>query len=107
LIKRRRLDLWELPLIVMDKTLYDRHYMGLRPEQAWLSIKGLLDKIRAVGGVFTLLWHPTLVDEVSFPGWTFIFRRVLEYGVRNQAFIGPPRDVLTMRERQTRALDEQ
>jgi len=107
LLARCVMDLWELPLIMMDKTLYDRHYMGLRPEQAWLSIKGLLDKTRAVGGVFTLLWHPTLVDEISFPGWTAIFRRVLEYGVRNQAFIGPPCDVLAMWERQTRALEEQ
>ena len=39
----------------MDRTLFS--YMGLSKEQALGEVEKLTDRCRAVGGVFTILWH--------------------------------------------------
>jgi hypothetical protein len=92
LVSRRVLDLWELPLTVMDRTLYDRHFCWMKPDDALQVICNLMDQVQALRGVFVMLWHPVLVDSLS--GWPPVFRRVLEYANKQRAFIGPPRDVL-------------
>jgi hypothetical protein len=56
----RELDVWELPLIVMDGTL--RQYRELSPAAARQRVRELADRCRAVEGTFTLLWHNSLVD---------------------------------------------
>jgi hypothetical protein len=55
--ENRRARLLEIPLIVMEQSLIRPQYMGLSPEESLAAVTGLLRKCRAVGGVFTLLWH--------------------------------------------------
>lgn len=52
---RQALKLRELPLVVMEGTLYD--YMGLTHEEANKSIMSLYAKCKIYQGSFTLLWH--------------------------------------------------
>jgi hypothetical protein len=49
------LDIVELPLIVMDATLF--YYMRLDPDIAFKICKDLIDQVKECQGVFTLLWH--------------------------------------------------
>jgi hypothetical protein len=51
----REASIIELPLIVMDGTLYQ--YMSLSAERAVAEVRSLLERCDTVGGVFTLLWH--------------------------------------------------
>jgi len=55
--ENRRGDLLEVPLILMDRTITSASYMGLTPEQSFATLKRLMSRCEAVGGVFTLLWH--------------------------------------------------
>lgn len=69
------LDLWEIPLIVMDSTLFDyRKYSYI---EAVNSIKSLKEEIMRFGGIFSLLWHNSYFDEVKFPGITSFYINIL------------------------------
>jgi len=60
----REANLIEIPLIVMDGTLL--HYMGLTPHESLEAVGELVARCRAVGGVFTLLWHnSSLMDSTA------------------------------------------
>ncbi|MFM1651934.1 polysaccharide deacetylase family protein [Brevibacillus sp. B_LB10_24] len=54
---RRALKLLERPLIVMEGTLLDEHYLHLSRKQAKREIDKLRNRCRQFGGDFTLLWH--------------------------------------------------
>lgn len=68
------LDVWEHPLIVMDRTLAD--YRRLTPDQAETRICELARRCKQVEGTFTLLWHNSSLTGEWEP-WGKIYRRVL------------------------------
>lgn len=47
----------ELPLLLMDNTLYNRNYLNLKPEQALAQIQPVIAEVKKFNGLFTLLWH--------------------------------------------------
>ena len=51
----RQADLLEIPLLVMDRTLFEK--MNLNAEMAVEAVSSLLARCKTVGGVFTMLWH--------------------------------------------------
>jgi len=55
--QNRRANLLEIPLVLMDRTLTSADYMGLTPEESLVTVKNLIRRCEAVGGVLTLLWH--------------------------------------------------
>jgi len=75
--ERRKLDLWEVPLTVMDGTLFDYQKLGL--DEAYERIRMLVDIVRNNGGVFVLLWHNSMLDEKKMPGIRGLYKRVLRY----------------------------
>jgi hypothetical protein len=62
----RMLSYWEIPLNVMDSTLFQ--YRKLTTKEAMSSIEGILDEIKKFNGVFTLLWHNSYLNEDDVPG---------------------------------------
>jgi hypothetical protein len=70
----REIDLWELPLLVMEQTL--SQHRGLSPADGEAAILALAQRCQLVGGTFTLLWHnSSLVDD--WQPWAAIYTRVL------------------------------
>lgn len=64
------------PFVVMDVTL--QQYMKQSPEEAIKTVFGLINKIREVGGVFTLLWHNESLSEFGpWKGWRNVFREII------------------------------
>ncbi|HKF45740.1 MAG TPA: polysaccharide deacetylase family protein [Terracidiphilus sp.] len=61
--ENRPADLLELPLIVMDRTLVIKEYMGKSPEESLSLFNDLKRRCAAVGGVMTLLWHNTCIGH--------------------------------------------
>lgn len=57
--QRRTLNLVEYPLIVMEASVLDQRYMGLKDDlpEAFNVMKDLKDKCKKYSGIFTLLWH--------------------------------------------------
>ncbi len=59
----REMRIFEAPLVAMDGTFFQ--YGELPPEKTVEAVLSLAEKTRLAGGVFTLLWHNTMVDEVD------------------------------------------
>ena len=60
------LPVWELPLIIQDGAMFN-HRKGMRLDKvkALEYIQMITEKVKEVGGILTLLWHPHLiVDEI-------------------------------------------
>jgi peptidoglycan/xylan/chitin deacetylase (PgdA/CDA1 family) len=73
----RTIDVWELPLNVMDVTLFE--YRKLDYTQALKSLESILDEVARFNGVFTLLWHNGYFDEAAGqPGLTNFYETLLE-----------------------------
>jgi hypothetical protein len=69
----RQSDLLEIPLLVMDRTLVVK--MKLEKAEALQAVGGLLARCKAVGGVFTLLWHN---DSFLEPAYREIYLSLLK-----------------------------
>jgi len=70
------MDTWEIPLTVMDVTLF--HYRKLTFRQALDSIRDLLEEVNKFNGVFVLLWHNGQNDEFMLPGITNFYLELLK-----------------------------
>ena len=51
------LNLKQIPLIVMETTLFSPKYMNMNAEEAILLIEQYKSTIKRLGGEFTILWH--------------------------------------------------
>lgn len=73
--QNREIDLWEVPLIVMDGTL--RNYRKLTAEQGEVRILEMARRCKQVEGTFTLLWHNSSLDREWLP-WARTYQQVVE-----------------------------
>ena len=76
-LANKQLDIWELPLAVMEGTLYD--YQGLLSVEVFSRIKKLVDVVKKHNGLFIILCHNSSLDEMFYPGWTSVYVEILEY----------------------------
>ena len=84
--RRKRLDIWEIPLVVMDGTLADKQYMNLNKEEALEYVKLLMDRVKSVNGVFTLLWHNSSFDKTDdWAVWKSVYETILKYAYDTNA----------------------
>ncbi len=83
--RSRTADIWEMPLMVMDGTLFNRR--GLSADESIDVTKALMDRCRSFGGCAVLLWHNVLWDELDAPGWGRHFLETLDYAADNGAMI--------------------
>lgn len=65
--ERRRLNLRQRPLIVMDATVFSKKYMGFVSLDSGLKyIYTLMERSLKYGGNFTLLWHNSFFSDGEF-----------------------------------------
>lgn len=75
----RPLDLIELPLAVMDATLAEERYLGLRPAEGLERTLQLLERVAGVGGTVAILWHTDRFSREYARGWDRVYDGVLEW----------------------------
>ena len=80
------IDLWELPLCMMDGTLFN--YRQLDGKEALEVSIELMRWCMRFGGVCVGLWHNMLWDEMDFPEWGDHFIGCLDFAVQEGAYIG-------------------
>lgn len=85
IIQNKELNLWEVPLIVMEGTLKDKRYMNLPCDKAYYEIKKKIDIVKKYKGVFTLLWHNSSFDKEGWIGWKWVFEDTMKYLYENNA----------------------
>lgn len=78
LISNRSESLMLHPVILMDVTLRD--YFKLSPEEAIVSGRSFVDKIKAVKGEFVSVWHNESFEETGrWKGWRKVYEDLLSY----------------------------
>jgi len=83
----QEIDILEIPLIVMDGTLFQ--YMKLDNKTAWDYIKLLIDKTERYNGVLTILWH----NNNMFGEHLKLYEKILDYCRRQGAWMACGEDV--------------
>lgn len=85
-LERKVINIFEIPLIVMDVTIAETQYMGLKPQEGSDYVKELINKVIDVNGVFSLLWHNSNLDENSmWKDWLKVYEEIIEYCIKNNA----------------------
>jgi hypothetical protein len=79
--EQREASLLEIPLLAMDTTLLG--YMNLGPQQALSRLLDIVARCRAVGGVFTLLWHHTNLMKSKH---ATMYRQLLDHLAGSDAY---------------------
>jgi hypothetical protein len=70
------LDLIELPLTVMDATLF--RYLRLGGERALEQAWQVIESVVQAGGLVSLLWHNNYFNEPEYADWQWVYERLLE-----------------------------
>ncbi|MEA4826053.1 MAG: polysaccharide deacetylase family protein [Clostridium sp.] len=95
LIENRVLNIWEIPLIVMDVTLKDEKYRHLNYKDGADVIINLINTVKKYNGVFTLLWHNTSFTD-EWNGWTQVYEDTIKYLYELNAFGVSGREVINI-----------
>jgi len=72
----KQLSIIEIPLIVMDKTIFSDTREHLSPLEGTQKILSLAKRCKSVGGVFTLLWHNSVFYGPD-ARWSHVYENVL------------------------------
>ncbi len=86
------LDIWEIPLVVMDATLFK--YQKYSFEQANKAIDNLIVEIEKFGGVFSLLWHNSYYDNEVMPGIIEFYENMLERVMNKGAIANTAKNII-------------
>ncbi|WP_341875759.1 polysaccharide deacetylase family protein [Defluviitalea saccharophila] len=78
LIHNKVINMWEIPLIVMDMTLCSNKYKRLKANEAYDRCVEMIEIIDNYQGVFTILWHNSFFGEANNE-WKKVYERVLKY----------------------------
>ncbi|MGG7213301.1 polysaccharide deacetylase family protein [Clostridium nigeriense] len=84
-LDRKVIDIFEIPLIVMDVTIAETQYMGLNPKEGIDYVKNLINRIIDVNGVFSLLWHNSNLDNSMWKDWLSVYEEIINYCIDNNA----------------------
>lgn len=80
-------DFVVFPLTVMDQALPDP---GRDFEAAWETCTALLEEAARNGAVMSVLWHPRFFSDEDFPGYSRLYRRLIERAQELGAWVGTP-----------------
>ncbi len=87
---QRWLDIYELPLHVMECAMFD----FAKPHEAWEIIKQLLEKVELNKGVITILWHNNVFSCPFREHWRAIYEKILQYGRERNAWMTSGEEIL-------------
>ncbi len=105
LLANRKLNIWEVPLIVMEGTLQAEQYQNLTPDEAYEYIMQLFKAVHNVSGIFTLLWHNSSFDAVNrWVGWRQVYEKTIEYIGCQNAWAVPGRELVDWWSQRTKSI---
>ncbi len=76
--REQALGLVEIPLAVMDATVSEERFLGMRAGAAERMLLELVDWSAAHGGGFAVLWHSDRFDPGTSRGWDRLYLRFVE-----------------------------
>lgn len=78
ILEGKILDIWEIPLLIMEGTLQSPMYRNLSPEDALINIINMIETVKRHNGVFSVLWHNSSFDY-NWEGWSTVFEATMGY----------------------------
>lgn len=84
-LNNKVIDLWELPLIIMDGALFNRQKFS--PDEAVSYSQDLLLQCKKFGGIGVVLWHNVMGEEMDYYGWNNHFEQLIEWAHQQGAHI--------------------
>jgi hypothetical protein len=86
ILTRKRLNLKERSLIIMDSTIQDPNYRGFSSSKGFEIIKYYIEIAKKYKSKITLLWHNSSFDPSVWAGWKEVYENVLliQPGSRNK-----------------------
>lgn len=98
LLENRVLDIWEIPLVVMDTSMQDSAYRSYKPKEALEKTEKLIDTVKKHGGVFTMLYHNDSFDPYNkmCDGWKDIYEQTMKYLYDNNCFGTNGREIINV-----------
>jgi len=92
LLENRILNIWEMPLTVMDCTL--DLYRNMSFSQREDVLEKLLHVVKKHQGVFVMLWHNTYFGKENAGKYSKILEGFIDLAQKEGAFVGSARQVL-------------
>jgi hypothetical protein len=92
--ERREPGGWELPLVLMDATLSEPHYLSLRGEEALARALAALEPLVHHGGAAAILWHPPSHHPRLAEGFDELYRRLLAWIAEHGGWAGTAAETL-------------
>lgn len=88
LINDRIIDIWEIPLIVMEGTIVDKQYSNLDRKEGIRKIEQLIKITKKYNGVFNILWHNSSFDIMNktWLQWIDGYDEVLDFLLSENTF---------------------
>ncbi len=80
-------DFVVFPLTIMELALPN---VETDVEGAWQECKAIIEEAAENNAVMTILWHPRFFSEFDFPNYTELYRRIIEYALALDGWVGPP-----------------
>lgn len=85
-IKEKRLNILEIPLIIMDGALFGK-------EDPWHECKKIVDIVEHYGGLLMILWHNHVFNENDFPGMVTIYEELITLCKKRGAWVSPAGEI--------------
>ena len=95
IVANRKLNIWELPLTVMEGSLHEYNYQNLTPEAAYEQIVSYIDAVKRFNGAFVLLWHNSAFNSLGRRGeWKEVYEKVMKYISQQNAWVTSGREII-------------
>lgn len=78
-VRGENLNVWEIPLTVMDGTVCMKTYRGMNPKEVMETVDQLVQEVRKYGGVFSLLWHNTSFQAAEWREWENTYYELMKF----------------------------
>ena len=83
----------EVPIVLMDGTLDQPHYLGLDAEAAWPHVQAVVDRLARLGGGASVLWHNDYLDPIASRGYDRLYEQLLDLAQARGGWLAPVGEV--------------
>ena len=83
-------DFLVIPTTIMDSALF---YKYPDSDNAWRKILETFKYAERNGALVTVLWHQRVFNEKEFPGWSEIYERIIQEGLKRKAWFATCKEI--------------
>ncbi len=90
----RKVNIYELPLILMDGTLLSKAYSNTRIDNAKTKFIDFFNIIESFNGVLTINWHQRIFSEGPYKKWMQLYYFIVEYINQRNVYVATQKNII-------------